>query len=47
MNWIEALKTCNANHGGKWHIPKRGTKEHKMVHDIMTGNMAVLAYCNI
>jgi tRNA1(Val) A37 N6-methylase TrmN6 len=31
MTWIEALKEWNARHGGKWCIPKKGSKEHSEV----------------
>jgi len=35
MNWIEALKAWNAKHGGKYTIPRKGTKEHAEVVHLM------------
>jgi hypothetical protein len=31
MKWLEALKQWNAQHGGKWVIPKKGSPEHAEV----------------
>jgi hypothetical protein len=31
MNWIEALVAWNKKHGGKYTIPRKGTKEHAEV----------------
>ena len=33
--WIEALKQWNAKKGGKYVIPKKGTKEHDEVKAMM------------
>lgn len=35
MNWIQALKAWNAKHGGKYTIPRKGTKEHAEVVRLM------------
>jgi len=37
MTWVEALKAWNAKHGGKYTIPRKGTKEHAEVMAIMHG----------
>lgn len=31
MKWLDALKQWNAGTGGRWTIPKKGTKEHDQV----------------
>ena len=33
--WIEALREYTAKHGGKYSVPKVGTKEHEEVKAIM------------
>ena len=35
MSWIQALKSWNKKHGGKYVIPKKGTKEYNEVKDMM------------
>tara|TARA_R110001592_G_scaffold346446_1_gene639058 strand:- start:153 stop:266 length:114 start_codon:yes stop_codon:yes gene_type:complete len=35
MSWIEALKSWNKKKGGKYSIPKKGTKEHAEVKALM------------
>lgn len=35
MSWIEALKAWNAKKGGKYTIPKKGTKGYKEVKKMM------------
>lgn len=38
VKWTEALKEWNAKHnGGKWCVPKKGTKEYEMVMKIVKG----------
>ena len=37
MNWIEALKKWNEKKGGKYVIPKKGTKQHAQVMKLMKG----------
>jgi len=38
MKWLEALKEWNSRHGGKWCIPKKGTKEHSEILALQHGN---------
>ena len=35
MIWMEALKAWNKKKGGKYSIPKKGTKEYNEVKDMM------------
>ena len=35
MSWIQALKAWNKKKGGKYSIPKKGTKEYNEVKDMM------------
>jgi hypothetical protein len=35
MRWVEAVKAWNAKHGGKYHIPRKGTAEHAEVMAMM------------
>ena len=35
MKWLEALKVWNEKKGGKWDIPKKGTKQHSEVKALM------------
>ncbi len=35
MSWIEALKSWNKKKGGKYTIPRKGTKEHAEVKALM------------
>lgn len=35
MNWIQALKMWNQKKGGKYMIPKKGTREYNEVKAIM------------
>jgi hypothetical protein len=35
MSWIEALKSWNKKKGGKYTIPKKGTKEYNEVKALM------------
>jgi hypothetical protein len=35
MKWLEALKVWNEKKGGKWEIPKKGTKQHSEVKALM------------
>lgn len=35
MKWIDALKAWNAKHGGKYVIPRKGTKEYDEVRAMM------------
>ena len=37
MNWVEALKAWNSKKGGKYTVPKKGTKEHEKVMKLMKG----------
>lgn len=37
MNWIEALKAWNAKKGGKYTVPKKGSKGHAQVLKLMKG----------
>lgn len=37
MRWIEALKIWNAEKGGPWCVPRKGTPEHAIVKSIMAG----------
>jgi hypothetical protein len=33
--WFDALKAWNAKKGGKWTIPKKGTKEYNEIKALM------------
>lgn len=35
MTWMEALKAWNNKKGGKYSIPKKGTKEYNEVKEMM------------
>jgi hypothetical protein len=35
MGWLEALKKWNKDKGGKYEIPKKGSKEYKEVEALM------------
>ena len=35
MTWMEALKAWNKKKGGKYSIPKKGTKEYNEVKEMM------------
>lgn len=35
MSWIQALKKWNASKGGKYEIPKKGSKEYNEVKALM------------
>jgi hypothetical protein len=37
MKWVEALKVWNKSKGGKWSIPKKGTKQYDEVRALMAG----------
>jgi len=37
MNWLEALKSWNSKKGGKYTVPKKGSKEHAQVVKLMKG----------
>tara|TARA_R100000697_G_scaffold3191_1_gene7107 strand:+ start:3179 stop:3292 length:114 start_codon:yes stop_codon:yes gene_type:complete len=35
MSWMEALKAWNKKKGGKYKIPKKGSKEYNEIKDMM------------
>lgn len=37
MRWVDALKIWNAEKGGAWCVPRKGTPEHAIVKSIMAG----------